>query len=88
MKLTHVIFCISSLLLTGLVATLLFPLAAKSRAEIDFATTPQSAELLDDVDLGEFGEVPVLDLVQYYIENPPVVENTPATEQKTRFQGC
>jgi len=66
----------------------MFSLAAKPQSDIAFASTPQSAELFDDVDLGDFGIVPVLDLVQYYIENPPVNDNTSGTEKKTRFQGC
>jgi len=62
--------------------------AAKPQGDIEFANKPQSAELFEDIDLGEFGNVPVLDLVQYYIENPPINEVESGTEKKTRFQGC
>lgn len=88
MKLTHGLFCLASLIGVCLVAFVMFPHAAKSKSDIEFAATPQSAELFDDIDLGEFGEVPVLDLMQYYIENPPLDEPTGGTEKKTRFQGC
>lgn len=88
MKLTHGLFCIASLVGVYLVSFVMFPFAAKSQSDIEYATTPQSAELFDDIDLGEFGNVPVLDLVQYYIENPPVNEPTSGTDKKTRFQGC
>jgi len=71
-----------------LLGALLFPFAAKSKAEIEYYTTPQSPEILDDVNLGEFGEVPVLDLVEYYIENPPAPDTTSGSDKKTRFQGC
>jgi len=88
MKLTHGLFCIASLISVYLVASAMFPLAAKPQSDIEYATTPQSAELFDDMDLGEFGNVPVLDLVQYYIENPPINQAVSGTEKKTRFQGC
>ncbi len=88
MKLSHGLFCIASLVCMYLVALLMFPMAAKSKSDVEFAATPQSAELFEDMDLGEFGQVPVLDLVQYYIENPPVTEAAGGTEKKTRFQGC
>jgi len=88
MKLSHCLFCIISLASMLLLGMFLFPLAAKSKAEIEFATTPQSAEVFDDIDLGEFGEVPVLDLVDYYLENPPAPETATNLDKKTRFQGC
>jgi len=88
MKLSHGLFCIASLIGLYFIASVLFPLAAKPESDIKFASTPQSAELFDDVDLGDFGLVPVLDLVQYYIENPPVNDAASGTEKKTRFQGC
>jgi hypothetical protein len=44
------------------------------------------AEMFDDVDLGDFGMVPVLDMMQHYIDSPPV--DTGEAEQKVRFQGC
>jgi len=88
MKLTHGLFCIVSLIGVYAVAATLFPLAAKSKSDIEYASVPQSAELFDDVDLGEFGQVPVLDLVEYYIENPPIAEAVSGTQKKTRFQGC
>ena len=88
MKLSHGIFCIASLVGVYLVAFTMFPFAAKPQGDIEFANKPQSAELFEDIDLGEFGNVPVLDLVQYYIENPPINEVESGTEKKTRFQGC
>lgn len=88
MKLSHAIFCIGSLTCMWMIAKLAFPYAAKPASEIEFSSTPQSAELFDDIDLGEFGIVPVLDLVDYYIENPPASESSANTETKTRFQGC
>ncbi len=88
MKLTHGLFCIASLFGVYLIALVMFPLAAKPKNDIEFASIPQSAELFDDVDLGDFGQVPVLDMVQYYIENPPVIDTASGVEKKTRFQGC
>ena len=40
------------------------------------------------VDLGDFGIVSVLDLVGYYMENPPTPEAPGTKKKKVRFQGC
>ena len=40
------------------------------------------------VDLGDFGTVSVLDLVSYYMENPPAPETPGTKKKKVRFQGC
>ncbi len=81
------IFCTSALLGALLLAALAFPFAAKSRAVIDAARTPQAAERLGVVDLGPYGKVTVSELLAYYIENPPKAADSPAKE-KVRFQGC
>jgi hypothetical protein len=40
------------------------------------------------VDLGDFGTVSVLELVSYYMENPPALETPGTRKKKVRFQGC
>ena len=44
------------------------------------------AEEMGTVDMGDFGEVTVLDLATYYQENPPAVEAGAA--KRVRFEGC
>lgn len=85
-KLTNLIFCAASLALTIGAMWALFPYTARSSQEVQESSTPMGAEMFDDVDLGEFGQIPVLDMMQHYIDNPP--EDTGEPEKKVRFQGC
>jgi len=85
---TSQIFCAAALTLALLIAAAAFPFAAMSRADVRTAHTPVSAERLGSVDLGAFGTVSVLDLVNYYMENPPAEKTSGAPEKKVRFQGC
>jgi len=71
-----------------LLAMLLFPLASISTARLDASRTATSAYGMEDVDLGEFGVVPVQELVDYYIDNPPTPVAAGAVASKPRFQGC
>lgn len=73
------------------VCALGFRLAALPRATIEAATRPAPAESLPDVDVGGgFGRVPVIDLVGYYIENPPAPAGAggDAPPAVRRFGGC
>lgn len=83
-------FCAASLAAALAVSWLAFPLAALDPETVARADTPQPAEMLDPVDVGEgFGELPVIELMGYYVENPPVVASggaAPAPE--IRFGGC
>lgn len=85
-KISNLIFCVASLALVAAVAWLVFPYAARSSQEVQYAATPLGAEMFDDVDLNDFGMVPVLDMMQHYIDNPP--PPTDPSEKKVRFQGC
>lgn len=82
-------FCAGSLGVCLLIAALAFPFAAKSKTELAASRTVTSAEQFEDVDLGDFGMVSVLDLVTHYVENPPELPAAgTAPEKKVRFQGC
>ena len=84
-----IIFCAASALASLAVAWIAFPYAALDRATIEAARTPQPAELLDDVDVGQgFGTLPVIELMGYYVENPPVVEAGAAAAPELKFGGC
>ena len=80
------IFCALSLIVSLGVAALAYPVAAVSPEQAASLKTPVSAEEMGDMDLGDFGTVSVLELVEYYVENPPA----PVTGggHKKRFQGC
>ncbi|MCK9382988.1 MAG: hypothetical protein M0P95_18245 [Sulfuritalea sp.] len=87
---TGVIFCSVSLVLAGAVCAVGFSLAALPRETIAAAKKPALPESLPDLDLPGFGKVTVIDLMGYYIDNPPAPVGVaggapPATK---RFGGC
>ena len=86
MEKSSLFFCIGSLVVCLLLAFLLVPLASISDAQLAKAKSVMPAEEMGAVDMGDFGEVTVLDLATYYQENPPVVEAGAA--KKVRFEGC
>lgn len=86
---TGVIFCSVSLAITGVVCAAGFSLAALPRATVEAAKTPAPPESLPELDLPGLGKVSVIDLIGYYIDNPPAPvgagDAAPATK---RFGGC
>lgn len=85
-RLSSLLFCIASLALFVAVAWLSYPLAARSVQQLQYSSTPLGAEMFDDVEMGDFGMVPVLDMMQHYIDNPPATAAGGA--KSIRFQGC
>lgn len=46
-------------------------------------------EEFDLVDLGsDYGELPVIELIGYYLENPPPAATAGAASKKKHFGGC
>jgi len=84
--LSGISFCALTLCATVGLCWVLFPYAAMSRESVEAAQSPTDAELFSDVDVKDFGQVPVLDMVLHYIDNPPVESSEPAAA--VRFQGC
>lgn len=83
-----VIFNVLSLLVTLGISALLFGSASVPDEKRLAASEPQPVEAFDDVDLGpDYGEIPVYELVDYYLENPPVKSATAAPVQR-HFGGC
>lgn len=80
------LFIVVSVLAVVGVSMLAFPLAAMNPEQAQRAKNGQEPELFDDVDLGDFGTVSVLDMMQHYIDNPPAEPTAAAA--KSRFQGC
>ena len=86
------IFCVAALVVALAVCAAGFRLAALPRDVVDAAKRPAAPETLPDVDLGGgFGRVSVIDLIGYYIENPPAKANVAggdAAPAARRFGGC
>ncbi len=91
MNRSSLLFCALSVIATVLLSVLGFSLAAMPREAVVAARTPTPAERLGDIDLGkDFGRVPVVDLVGYYLENPPAAPAAggAASPKARRFGGC
>lgn len=85
------IFCSAALAVTVAVCAAGFSLSALPRQVLETAKKPAPAESLPDIDLGGgFGKVSVIELVGYYIENPPAPANAggDASPAVKRFGGC
>lgn len=85
------IFCSVALAVTLAVSAVGFSLAARPRAAVEAAQQPAAAENLPDVDIGGgFGKVSVIELVGFYIENPPAQKggSDDASPSVKRFGGC
>lgn len=85
-RISSLIFCTASLIMVVMASWLIYPWAARSSQDLQYTSTPQGAEMFDDVDLGDFGSVSVLDMMQHYIEDPP--PEPAGGAKKVRFQGC
>ena len=86
---TGVLFCSVSLVVTVVVCAVGFSLAALPRETIAESKQPAPPETLPEVDLPGFGKVSVIDLMGYYIDNPPAsVAAGAAPAAVKRFGGC
>ena len=85
---SSLIFCAVSLLLSLLVAAALFPFTTLTDTQLQASATTTDADQMGEVDLGDFGTVSVQELVDYYVENPPVETAAEAPARVVRFQGC
>ncbi|MFN6962030.1 MAG: hypothetical protein ACK4N6_07280 [Rhodocyclaceae bacterium] len=88
---TGVIFCSVSLIVASAACIIGgFQLAAMPKGVIEAAKVPVPPETLPELDLGGFGKVSVLDLMGYYIDNPPapVTAGGGAVAAPKRFGGC
>jgi len=85
-KVSGWLFCTVSLGIVIGAMWFLYPYAARSAADVETASTPMGAEMFDDVDMGDFGMIPVLDMMQHYIDNPPIDTGEP--EQRFAFKAA
>ncbi|MFN4148755.1 MAG: hypothetical protein ACK4E4_04310 [Rhodocyclaceae bacterium] len=87
---TGVIFCSVSLIVASAACIGGFQLAAMPKSVVAAAKVPVPPETLPELDLGAFGKVSVLELMGYYIDNPPapVTAGNGAVAAPKRFGGC
>lgn len=86
---TGVIFCSVSLVAAAVVCIGGYQWAAMPKSTLAAAKVPVPPETLPELDLGGFGKVTVLDLMGYYIDNPPAqVTAGGAVVAPKRFGGC
>ena len=87
---SSILFCVGSLVAFVVVAWIGFPLAALDKEVVLQTQSPQPPELMPMVDVGQgFGELPVAELMFYYVENPPApVAAGVAAAPEIKFGGC
>jgi hypothetical protein len=85
-----IVFCIGALAASLALCAVGFRLAALPKEALEASRRPVSAERLPDIQVGGgFGKVSVLELVGYYLENPPAApEAGAASPAVKRFRGC
>ena len=86
-----IIFCVLSVVGTLGLAYGLYPHAKLSDDQIMKSAQPQAMETFEEViNLGDdFGEMSVIDLMGYYLDNPPApAGNTQISKPKIQFGGC
>ena len=82
-----IIFCILSLVGSIGLSYALYPHASSPKVGESKAAKAME-DFVEDIDLGEdFGPMSVIDLMGYYLENPPTPSNSPAVP-KRQFGGC
>ena len=84
------IFVVSCLVATVAISWVAFPFAAMDREVMERAAVPQPAEALGPVAVGQgFGELPVEELMLYYVETPPAAPEAGAVAApEIKFGGC
>lgn len=82
------VFCAMSLAASFAAAAIAFPFAARQRSAVEAERMSVDPETLGSIDLGDFGQVPVSELVHYYIANPPPIASEASPAKSHRFQGC
>jgi hypothetical protein len=83
-----VIFCISSLLVAIVVMAAIYPYSTLDQYQLNALQVPKQMDEFDlSINLGDdLGETTVIDLMAYYLENPPDSNKTPVVVRK--FGGC
>ena len=83
------VFCTLSLIITIGLAALGYPYAALPIEMVTISNQSVEAEEIPDIYLGDFGTVSVSEMLDYFIENPPVTSETAGESiRRIRIQGC
>lgn len=87
---SSIIFCSASLIICIGLAWIAFPFAALDEETVTQWQTPQPAEMMPMIDVGKgFGELPAIELIGYYVENPPAPPQAGAVAApEIKFGGC
>lgn len=86
---TSQIFCSISLVAASVICIASYSLSALPKETVTAAKLPMPPEALPELDLPGFGKVSVIDLMGYYIDNPPAPANAAgAAPAAKRFGGC
>jgi len=82
------LFCVGSLAVSLLVAVIAFPFMAMDSDVVAAADKAKPAYEMGTINVGEgFGELPIEELMAYYIDNPPAAAE-PGAAPEVRFGGC
>jgi len=83
-----IIFNSISLAITIGLSVMFYPSASVSGETSTALNTPLSAEEFEDMDLGpDYGKVPVLELMEFYMEFPPAKKAVEGAKRE-HFGGC
>ena len=85
---SSIIFCVGSILVCLGITIFALPLASMSEEKLKNADIPMDAEKIKDISLGEFGRVSILEMLDYYLENPPKNTALETAKKEIHFQGC
>ena len=83
------IFCTLSLIITVSLISYFYPKAIVSSKKLTSWTEPVQANEIPDINIKDFGKISIGELIDYYIENPPILSthgDLPARD--VRFRGC
>ena len=84
-----IIFCTLSLVITLGIAAFIYPYAVLPKEKLITNSESVEAGEIPDIDLGDFGIISVTEMLDYYIEHPPVISDTGEKKvRKIRIQGC
>ena len=83
------IFCTLSLIISISLMSYFYSKAIIPVEKMTGWTKPVQAVDIPDITIGEFGKVSIEELIDYYIENPPLHQTNGALPTRDiRFRGC
>ena len=81
-------FCFISLVISLIVFYLMYPFAKLPDSKVN-AQPVAVEDYQQEINMGEdFGSLEVIDLMGYYLENPPAPKGSTTAKPKREFGGC